>query len=170
MKKIGFLFILTFLLSCSSDDNSETITQNGFKFEGIFFEIKTVYINDENTLDSNPSDIGFSLVSKTSSELNSENDLSNINTLYFDFNAVNIEQTTYSEILDYNAKINANRTNGNIVGGTQILSDNETSLQATDINITINEITQSTINFSFSFTRNDGKIITGNYSGNYLTP
>ncbi len=90
--------------------------------------------------------------------------------MYFDFNAVNIEQTTYSEILDYNAKINANRTNGNIVGGTQILSDNETSLQATDINITINEITQSTINFSFSFTRNDGKIITGNYSGNYLTP
>lgn len=95
--------------------------------------------------------------------------MSNVATLYFDFNAVNVEQTTYTNISDYNGKINANRTSGSITGGTEILSDNETTLQANNINVTINSITSTTVNFNFSFTRTDGQTISGQYNGNYLT-
>ena len=170
MKKIGILLFSILMLSCSSDDNSGDSNQNGFTYNGTFYEVKTVFINDENTADNNPSDISFNLVNKTISEISSENDLSNISSLYFDFNDVNVEETTYTNILDYNAKINSNRTSGNIVGGTEILSDNNTDLQATNINITINSITSTTVNFSFSFTKANGQIISGQYNGNYLTP
>lgn len=171
MKKIGILLLSVLMLACDSDDNSSNSNQNqnGFTFDGTFYEVKTVYINDENTTDSNPSDIGFNLVNKTSSEISSGNDLSNIATLYFDFNAVDVEQTTYTNISDYNGKINANRTSGNVIDGTEILSDNEATLQADTINITITTITSTTVNFTFSFIRTDGKIISGQYSGNYLT-
>ena len=169
MKKIGILLFSILFLSCSSDDSSGNSNQNGFTFNGTFYEVKTVYINDENTTDSNPSDIGFSLINKTSSEINSGNDLSNVATLYFDFNAVNVEQTTYTNILDYNGKINVNRTSGSISGGTEILSDNETTLQANNISVTINNITSTTVNFTFSFTRTDGQTVSGQYNGNYLT-
>jgi hypothetical protein len=170
MKKIGLLLFSILILSCSSDDNSGNSNQNGFTYNGIFYPVKNVFINDENTTDNNPSDISFSLVNKTVSEISSENDLSNITSLYFDFNAITIEQTSYTNILDYNARINASRTSGNIVGGTEILSDNNAELQATNINITINSITSTTINFSFSFTKTNGQIISGQYNGNYLTP
>ena len=169
MKKIGILLFTILILSCSSDDSSGNSNQNGFTFNGTFYEVKTLYINDENTTNSNPSDIGFSLINKTSAEINSGNDLSNVAILYFDFNAVNVEQTTYTNILDYNGKINANRTSGSITGGTEILSDNETTLQANNINVTINNITSTTVNFNFSFTRTDGQTISGQYNGNYLT-
>ena len=171
MKKIGILLFSILILSCSSDDSSgnSNQNQNGFTFNGTFYEVQTVYINDENTTDNNPSDIGFSLVNKKSAEINSGNDLNNVATLYFDFNAVNVEQTTYTNILDYNGKINANRTSGSITGGTEILSDNETTLQANNISVTINSITSTTVNFNFSFTRTDGQTISGQYNGNYLT-
>ena len=169
MKKIGILLFSILMLSCSSDDNSGNSNQNGFTYNGTFYAVKTVFINDENTVDNNPSDISFSLVNKTVSEISSENDLSNITSLYFDFNAVTIEQTSYTNILDYNATINASRTSGNIVGGTEILSDNNAELQATNINITVNSITSTTVNFSFSFTKTNGQIISGQYNGNYLT-
>ncbi|TDP59486.1 hypothetical protein [Flavobacterium dankookense] len=169
MKKIVFLLFSTLILSCSSDENSGNSNQNGFTFNGTFYEVKTVFIIDENTADNNPSDISFSLVNKTVSEISSENDLSNIASLYFDFNAVNVEETTYTNILDYNATINANRINGNIDGGIEILSDNNIELQATNINITINSITTTTVNFSFSFTKTNGQTISGQYNGSYLT-
>jgi hypothetical protein len=171
MKKIGILLFTILILSCSSDDSSENSNQNqnGFTYNGTFYEVKTVYINDENTTNSNPSDIGFSLINKTSAEINSGNDLTNVATLYFDFNAVNVEQTTYTNILDYNGKINANRTSGSITGGTEILSDNETTLQANNISVTINNITSTAVNFTFSFTRTDGQNISGQYNGNYFT-
>ena len=173
MKKIGILLFLILLLSCNSDDNAQNPiqnqNQNGYTFNGTFYEVKTVYITDENTTNNNPSDIGFNLFNKTSSEINSANDLSDFARLYFDFNAVNVEQTTYTNILDYSARVNANRINGNIAGGTEILSDNELTLQSNNINITINNITATMVNFTFSFTRTDGQIIFGQYNGNYFT-
>ena len=170
MKKISVLLFSVFLVACSSDDSSENSNQNGFTFNGTFYEIETVYINDENTADDTISDIGFNLVNKTDSEIYSGNDLDDLMSFYFDFQAVNLEETTYTDILDYDALINASLINNTIVGGTQILSDNEISLQANDINITIHDITSTTVNFTFSFKRTDGKIIAGQYDGTYLVP
>lgn len=80
-----------------------------------------------------------------------------------------MEPTTYTNISDYNAKINADRTSGSITGGTEILSDSETTLQANNISVTVNSINSTTINFTFSFTRADGQTVSGQYNGNYLT-
>ncbi len=172
MKKIGILLFLSLVLSCSSNDSSENSNQNGFTYNGVFYEIKTVYINDENTINDNSGDIGFALINKTSDEINSGKDLNGITFLYFDFHDINVQQKTYTNILDYSARLNANKTGSEIVivGGTEILSKSETNLQANNIKIVINNITSTTVNFTFSFKRTDGQIISGQYSGSYLVP
>ena len=49
-----------------------------------------------------------------------------------------------------------------------ILDDNQSGFMTTAGSVTINSITATTLNFTFTFTREDGEVITGNYSGNYV--
>lgn len=176
MKKIAIIFASLLLFSCGSDDTptetpiTPTPQQNGFNYNGNFYEIKTVYINDENTSDNNPSDIGFSFINKTSTEINGSNDLSQIAIINFDYNAVNVQSGTFTNVLDYDASINKNRVSGTFDSGTSILDDNVSNLQASNITFTVNSITSTTVNMTFSFTRTDGQVISGNYNGNYLIP
>ncbi|CAM4443312.1 hypothetical protein [Flavobacterium terrigena] len=173
MKKIAIILASFLLFSCGSDDTAEIIEtpqQNGFNYDGSFYQIKTVYINDENTSDSNPSDIGFSFVNKTNAEISGSTDLTQMATINFDYTAVNVQQGTFTNVGDYNGSINKNRVSGVTSAGTPILDDNVISLQASNISFTINNITSTTVDISFSFTRTDGEIISGHYNGNYLIP
>jgi|GEM_PF-1624281 len=170
MKKIAYLLFATVLFSCSSDENSATATtQNGFTFKGIFYETQTLYIIDENTSDTTPSDISFSFINKTREQMINTGNLSDLNLFYFDFNAIKAEAITYTGIQDYSCSINGTRVSGEIFEGNVILSDNETSLEASAISVTIHSITPNSVDLSFSFTRTDGEVVTGKYVGNYLT-
>lgn len=169
MKKIGFLLLaIIILFSCSSDENTAVTTENGFTFDGTFYETNTLYIIDQNTSDVISTDIAFRFINKTKEQIIGAPNLSDINTLTFNFNAIKAEATTYTNIQDYGCSLHGTRVAGETFEGDMILSDNETSLEASTISVTINSITYDTVDLSFTFTRTDGKIIKGKFIGNYL--
>tara|TARA_R100001369_G_scaffold13788_1_gene28133 strand:+ start:726 stop:884 length:159 start_codon:yes stop_codon:yes gene_type:complete len=47
------------------------------------------------------------------------------------------------------------------------LDDTESGFTASNTSVTVNSLSSSQIDFGFTFTREDGEIMTGNYSGNY---
>lgn len=170
-------FSIVLLLSCSSDDSSENNSnpnedQNEITFNGESYELKSAWVNDENTTDNEPSDIGINLSNKTVSENSSGNDLSNITAVYFDFIDTKLQETTYTDITDYEISVGGTLTNGNFIPGTILLSDSDSNsnIYAANSTVTINNLTTTTVDLTFSFTRNDGQIISGSYNGTYVTP
>lgn len=170
-------FAITLLSSCSSDDSAENNSnpnenQNQITFNGESYELKSAFINDENTTDNNPSDIGINLSNKTISETNSGNDLSNITTIYFDFTDTELQETTYTDITDYEISVGGTLTSGSFTPGTILLSDNDSNsnIYASNSAVTINDLTTTTVDLTFSFTRNDGQTISGSYNGTYAIP
>lgn len=161
------LFIFTLLfIACSSDDDSTTppSNTNGFTVGDTFFSGNYVYLNDENIINNNPSDLAIIL---SDTFLLEDNIDGGINYMYVDYSGVDFE-VGEKTLLDYRITENASRENGFITGGTRLLDDTFNSgLTATQISFTINSLTNSTINFEFSFTREDGEIIEGQYSGEY---
>ncbi|MBV7267925.1 hypothetical protein [Winogradskyella luteola] len=170
-----FVLLLTLILmACSSDDtNSNTDEANNeFVFNGITYHLVSAIITDENTATDDPSDIGISLFNKTSSEITGNNDLNDISYIYFDFNDVTIQNTTYTEIEDYDISINSSIVNSEFNHGTVLLSDNdpESDVYAQSASVTVTNFTEFNIVFTFTFTRNDGQVISGSYDGNYFMP
>lgn len=174
--KFAVLFTVTiFTSSCSSDDSSDNTPnepENQVTFNGTSYSLITAWINDENTSTNDPSDIGFNLFNKTTADINSGNDLTDITAIYFDFTEVDLQETTYTNILDYDISINGTLTNGNYTPGTILLSDDDSNsdVYASSSTVTINELTATTVDLTFSFTRNDGQVISGSFSGNYIDP
>ena len=174
-KLVTLLITIIFFIGCSSDDSSDNASSektNEFTFNGQSYELMTAWINDENTTTSDPSDIGFNLFNKSTADINSGNDLTGINYIYFDFTEVDLQETTYTDILDYDVSINGTLINGNFSPGTVFLSDDDPNadIYASISTVTISDLTATTVNLTFSFTRNDGKVISGAYSGNYTDP
>jgi hypothetical protein len=174
--KLLFLFILSiFISNCSSDDSSDNTPnqpENQVTFNGTSYSITTAWINDENTTTNDPSEIGVNLFNKTTEEINSGNDLTNITRVYFDFDDVTVQETTYTQITDYDFSINGSVTNGVFNNGTVLLSDEDplSDFYASSGSVIINSISESTVNLEFTFTRNDGQVISGSYFGNYIDP
>jgi len=174
--KFTVLFTVTiFVSSCSSDDSSDKTPnepENKIIFNGTSYSLVTAWINDENTTTNDPSDIGFNLFNKSTEDINSGNDLTGLTAIYFDFSEVVLQETTYTDILDYDISINGTLTNGNYTPGTILLSDDDSNsdIYASSSSVTINDFTATTVDLTFSFTRNDGQIISGNFSGNYIDP
>src|SRR5690606_9663002 len=112
--KLAILFTATiFISSCSSDDSSDNTPDeqvNEVTFNGNSYSLITAWINDENTTTNDPSDIGFNLFNKTTADINSGNDLTGITAIYFDFSEVDLQETTYTDILDYDISINGTLT------------------------------------------------------------
>ena len=170
MNKLNLLFGLFIgltILSCSSDgDNNESENQikGGIHVGEVFFETPYVYINDENINDNRPSDLAVIMSNKY---LLVENIESGINYMYIDYLGVDFE-SGQKELLNYRITENASRVNSFIVGGVRLLEDTfRSDLNATEISFVINSITNQTIDFQFSFTREDGELISGYYSGDY---
>ncbi len=160
--------------SCSSDDTSSIPdeTNNAFTFNGNTYDLMSVIIVDENTTNNDPSDISISLFNKTSSEITSNNDLSDINYVNFKIVDATIQNTTYNEIDSYDVSINSSITNSEFTAGTVLLSDDDSQsdVYAQSGSVTVTNFTQFNIVFAFSFTRNDGQVISGSYDGNYYMP
>ena len=159
---IGFMII-----SCSSDDDNGNIpneNQNGFTFNGIFYSTQHAFVSDENTTDNTPSDISIILSSVDPFQTAQS---SGVNFVFFDFEAITIETGTLTTFPDYQILENADLDNLQISGGNTILDDTQNGFMTSSSSVTINSISESNIDFDFTFTREDGETINGNYSGTY---
>jgi len=168
------LFCTLILCACSSDDNN-TISEeriSEFTFNGETYDLVSAIITDENTSSDNPNEIGISLFNKTSDEVTGNGDVNDVSYVYFEFVDSNIQNTTYNQIEDYNISINGTFANDEFDPGTILLSDSdsEADVYAQSGSVTVTNYTQFNIAFTFSFTRNDGQIISGSYDGQHFTP
>ena len=176
MKTRFFTLLLTILVSqvsCSSDDNSgqqEIIEDpvNAFVFDGILFDVQTVWIFDENTSNDEPSKIGINLFNKTTAEISSGEDLEDITAIYFALTDDVLKAASYDTAAEYEFFVNGSVSEGSYDRGTLILDYANDSKIATEIQITITSFTSTEIALDFSFKRIDGKTIYGNYTGTYL--
>lgn len=157
---IGLAFI-----SCSSDDsNIENENIGEIQFGDTNFEMTHAYINDENIVNENPSDLAVILSNR---ELLVDNINSGINIMYVDYRGIDFEVGS-KELLNYRITENASRSNGLIQGGERVLDDYYNSgLTASSVYFKIISLTETQISVEFSFTREDGLLFTGNYSGSY---
>ncbi|WP_225037370.1 hypothetical protein [Winogradskyella sp. SM1960] len=161
------LFCALIAFSCSSDDDNNegnNNTNNALTFNGTSFNVSNVFLNDENTTDNNPSDIAIIM---SNINLLTESQPNGVNYVYFDFPGVELQTGTITNISDYTILENASFVDSEIDSGNTILDDAENGFMATNTILNINSLSPSQIDFNFSFTREDGEIITGNYSGNY---
>ncbi len=168
------LFCTLILCACSPDDDN-TISEekiSEFTFNGETYDLVSAIITDENTSSDNPSKIGISLFNKTSDEVTSNADLTDISYVYFDFEDTTIQNTTYNQIDDYNVSINGSVVDSEFTIGTILLSDNdsESAAYAQSGSVTVTNFTQFNIAFTFTFTRSDGQVISGSYDGPYFMP
>ena len=158
---IGILIGLT-ALSCSSNDENQI--KGGIQVGNIFYETPYVYLNDENLINDFPSDLAIIMSNKY---LLVENIEDRINYMYVDYSGVDFESGE-KELLNYRITENASRVNNLIKGGVRLLEDNYGSdVNASEVSFIINSITSETIDFEFTFTREDGELISGYYSGDY---
>ena len=161
------LFCALIAFSCSSDDDnteSDNNSNNAFTFNGTSFNVSNVFLNDENTTDNNPSDIAIIM---SNINLLNESQPHGVNYVYFDFQGVELQTGTITNISDYTILENASFVDSEIDSGNTILDDTENGFMATNTTVNINSLSASQIDFDFSFTREDGQIIVGNYSGSF---
>lgn len=167
MKKLNLLYAVIFgliILSCTSNDDNQNDNNGGILIGNTYYNMPYAYINDENILNNDPSDLAIIL---SNEDLLPENIDSGINIMYVDYRGVDFDAGS-KDLLNYRITENASRVNSFIQGGDRLLEDNfNSNLNATQINFTINSITDTYINVVFSFTREDGLLISGNYSGTY---
>ena len=174
--KLPYAFALLFtliLFNCSPDNNSSPEEDNNeFTFNGVTYDLVSAIIVDENTSTNDPSEISISLFNKTSTEITNNGDLSDINHVYFEFEDTTIQNTTYTQIEDYDVSINSSIVDSEFNPGTILLDDNdsESDVYAQSASITVTNFTEFNIVFTFTFTRNDGQVISGSYDGNYFAP
>ncbi|WP_019037960.1 hypothetical protein [Psychroflexus tropicus] len=98
---LGYLTVIVFLSCTSDDDNTGTTPiqqENGFTYQGSFFETPHLFINDENTIDDTPSDISISLLSVDPFETSQSSD---VDFVFFDFQGVDLQPETITDVLDY---------------------------------------------------------------------
>lgn len=169
MKKIKIFYgilILSMILSCSSDDDSNNSDENfnGFNYNGTFYATPFAFVSDENTVNNTPSDISIILSNVDPFQTNQS---TGVNFVSFDFEDVTIETGTITEFPDYRILENADLENFLIDGGNTILDDTKNGFMSTASSVTINSISQTNIDFDFTFTREDGEVISGNYAGSY---
>ena len=153
--------------SCSSDNdnsNPSNENENGFSYDGTFYSTQFAFIIDKNTVDDTPSDISIIL---SNVNLYETEQSSGINYVSFNFDAVNIETVTITTFPVYRISENEDLNDFYLSGGNTILDGIESGFMATSTSVTVNSISDTNIDFNFSFTREDGEVITGNYSGLY---
>jgi len=170
-KTIIALFVITLLSSCSDDEGARDLARYGFNYNSQFYALNTASYVDENVEDEttvSPLSITLSNVNLTSS-----NAISNVTKLYFDFEGITLEEGEIASIQDYSLEIggafvpNSEDENFTYTNGTFLLNSAQSGLTATEKIVTITSLTESNISLTFSFTRADGQIFSGSYSGIY---
>lgn len=170
-KTISALLVFCILFSCSDDDGARELAKYGFNYNSQFYVLNTASYVDENVEDEiTPSNLSIVL---SNVNLTTSNAISNVTKLQFDFNGITLEKGTIAEITNYSIQINGffvkNTEDENYTynNGTFLLNSLDPSLIATEKTVTIDDVnlTDSTISLTFSFTRADGQIFSGTYTG-----
>jgi len=170
-KTITAVFAICILFSCSDDEGVRDLGKYGFSYNSQFYVLNSASYVDENVEDeTTPSIISIAL---SNVDLATSNATSNVTKLYFDFEGIALETGEIAEIQDYSIEINSSfipnteDENYTYVNGTFLLNSQQSAFIATEKSVTINSINETTIDLSFSFTRADGQIFSGNYVGSF---
>ncbi|THD33568.1 MAG: hypothetical protein DI588_00060 [Flavobacterium johnsoniae] len=161
-------FLALFLLLSCSDDDGRKLGENGFTFNGGFHVLNNAFVTDENIVDETPGPISIVL---SNVNLNDSTAVSNISKIYFDFNGVNLEAGTITDIPNYSIQTggayvqNTDDDNYTYVDGTFLLKSSEAGLNATEKTVTINSVSENKIDLTFQFVRSDGQTFSGKYNG-----
>ncbi|NRD20580.1 hypothetical protein HNV08_11020 [Winogradskyella eckloniae] len=171
--KVLFLILLYgVVLGCAQEElNSyEPEDTNAFTYNGATYPLMAAIVLDEETSANTASDIKISLFNKSSAEITSNSDVTDLSYVSFEVVDIDLNQTTYNQIDDYTVSINGSVTDSEFHPGTILLSssDADSHLFAQSGVVTITNYTAYNIVFTFSFTRTDGTLISGSYDGNYL--
>lgn len=157
------------LVSCSGNDESSSLIENPFTYDNKTYNLKTVWINDFNTDNDEPSRININISNKTDHEMSNSSDIIAIRIA---INDINVTEGVYSELEEYDILIDGVTSSGILTSQNVILSDDYIGsgleLHAINFNFQITKFNENVIGLLFSFTRADGKIISGEYNGAYL--
>jgi hypothetical protein len=168
------LILAIILMSCSTDDNNSIPDENinKFTFNNETYDLVSAIISDDDSTTDNADEIEIRLFNKTSSEITSNVDLDDITFVYFKIQDTDIQQTTYNQLEDYSVSIDGSVLESEFNYGTFLLSNNdsESDIYAESASITVTNFTTFNIDFIFTFTRNDGQVISGRYNGSYFQP
>ena len=168
-KSLFILCVLSITIACSSDDDNNSNTQNILKVGDETYPIASVFIESRN-------DYTFiNFLNKSESVIiNATENGEILNDLNYSSVLINqsplasgmyglTEITEYEVILD--ATINAGELNEGIV----VLEDDSATISATAIDATIHSITDTFLDISITFLRQDGEEIKISYSGAYFS-
>lgn len=163
---IGFSIAILFS-SCSEDTEPIIQTVNGFNYKDSFFSVDKAFIKDFNIIDNEPSKIAIVLSNVDPSRTTPK--WGGVNYFYFAFEASNVIEGTITPVPEYSIRENADFDNFSILAGNTILRHNDPRVSNIAVSslININSISIDKIDLDFEFTRPDGEIITGSYTGTY---
>ena len=167
--KFWILGLSILFIGCTNDDENSTLIENPFTFQNNTYNLKTVWINDFNTDNNEPSRIDISIANKTEVEMNNSTDIVAIR---IGINDVTVTERAYSELVEYDILIDGETSNGFFTSQNVILTDDyigsSLELHASNFDFRITEFNENTIGLIFSFTRADGEEISGEYNGPYI--
>jgi len=174
-KTIIAIFAICVLFSCSDDEGVRDLARYGFNYNSQFYVLNTASYVDENVEDDTaPSPLSITL---SNVDLYNSDATSNVTSLYFEFDGIVLEAGEIAQINDYYIEIGgsfvpntdpeAEEATYTYVNGTFLLDAQQSALTATEKSVVINSITDDTINLTFSFTRADGQVFSGNYIGTF---
>lgn len=163
------LCVLSMTISCSSDDDNNSNTQNLLTVGEEVYPIRSVFIEtrNDNTI--------LNFQNKSESEL--MNAIENGVTLNdFNYSYVLINQNPLvsgiygiTEITEYEVILDATINAGELNNGIFVLEDGSSTVTATTIDATIHTITDTFLDVSITFLRQDGVEIKVSYSGAYFS-
>ena len=166
--KAASILALSLFISCSDDEGNRVLGQNGFTNNDTFYVLNNAFVHDEDALDSLPAGIKITL---SNVNLADSSAVSNVSKLYFKYSDINLAPGAITTISDYYLEVggkfelNTVDSTYTYTSGTYLLDSSQSSLTATDKSVTINSVDDNTFNVTFSFTRSDGQIFAGKYSG-----
>ncbi|MFD1095598.1 hypothetical protein [Salegentibacter chungangensis] len=170
MKKALLLLILLIpFLSCSPEEETtggNNQPKNGFNFEGEFYPTDFAYFRDDNTVDDEPQEIAIVL---GNIDFLKDSQDSGVNFIYLEVFQATLETGTLSSLNEYGIYYNTAFRDSKIdeETGEMVLNDDLNGGKARSIAVNIIEFTASRLHMEFSFTREDGKTVTGTYNGTY---
>lgn len=168
-KSLFILCVLSMTIACSSDDDNNSNTQNILKVGDETYPIASAFIEtrNDNTI--------LNFQNKSESEV--MNFIENGVTLNdFNYSSVLINQSPLAsgmygltEITEYEVILDATLNEGELNEGIVVLEDDSATISATAIDATIHSITDTFIDISITFLRQDGEEIKISYSGAYFS-
>lgn len=164
---------LTVIFASCSVDDEEVVDTNGFVVDGIFHPTHSVYVNafDYQENPNGTVEDAVTITLATESYLNNPQVIDPLDYVVLKLKATNLAQQSNIPMFNYYIGVDAYNNNGIPQDGVTLLwqYSSNINLTAVEKNVTINSVTSSQIDLTYTFKRMDGKLIVGEYVGPYIT-